>query len=64
MFPLDWERLFGTFYVGECTGPSYACRFLLDGREVYRVRYNDLVNTGGQTVRPAEAGPFAAKGWR
>jgi hypothetical protein len=45
-----WQP-FGAVCVGECSGPAYVCHFLLDGREVHRVRYNDLVNTAGQTVR-------------
>jgi hypothetical protein len=31
--------------------PVYVCRFLLNDKEVYRVRYNDLNNTGGQQVK-------------
>jgi hypothetical protein len=43
--------LFGLIPVGENSGPAYVCRFLLDGREVHRVRYHALLDTGVQTVR-------------
>jgi hypothetical protein len=45
-----WQ-LFGTVCVGECSGPVYVCRFLINGREVHRVRYNDLVDTATKPVR-------------
>jgi hypothetical protein len=43
--------LFGLIPIAQDGPPTYVCRFLLGGREVHRVRYNDLVNTGGRTVR-------------
>jgi len=43
--------LFFLIPMGEHSGPIYVCRFLLDGKEVHRIRYNDLVNTGTTTVR-------------
>jgi len=43
--------LFFVIPMEEDSGPIYDCRFLLDGQEVHRIHYNDLVNTGTTTVR-------------
>jgi hypothetical protein len=64
--------LFGVVPTGEHAAPAYVCRFLHGGREVHRVRYNDLVNTGGQTVKrrwkwltwvELQEGVFGGLGW-
>ncbi len=43
--------LFGRIPMGDHSEPVYVCRFLLDGWEVHRIRYNDLVNTGTRDVK-------------
>ncbi len=45
-----WSEMRWVWEADSPPPPTYICRFLLDGREVHRVRYNDLTNTGTAKV--------------
>jgi hypothetical protein len=47
----QWSKLRWVWEEDSPPPPAYVCRFLRDGQEVHRVRFNDLTNSGTGTVR-------------
>jgi hypothetical protein len=58
----EFSNLFGKRF-GETDNPQYVCVFSVAGREVHRVRYDDLLPRGGRDLLPTVTRAWQRSDW-